>query len=1295
MALVARVNRRLAAIAIGVTLAITACGPLNATDGGEDARDAVAVTEAGFDALGDRPVIIPDDGGQPLTCDDSDGDGFGQNCRLGPDCNDRESTITDQCYRCLRPATGCPCTVEGQRVSCDALTDGDNRPGVDGTCHLGERVCTNGNWAHCAALDGTSRIITAPVPCGSACDPACRVETVCPDSSADLSGHSSGVVIGTTLPPGFCPTPGGIQLVPLGSFATDGGVPVSACSATGGTPCGAACCTSTQACITLTDTNVYPSWCTAGPRVPPPPVSQMQCGVACTAPSYHCGTPPFDSCCASTEQCRFGVCRTPGGACRTNADCPAGNFCDRGLNRCFPTGGGRCNCDGDAVQQGCLNSILAQGGNVVNGIFHTSNGQDARQLRFARYLRGLENNPTSCVVGRSNYQATGAYACTNCDPTICDAWHCYWDGGAGGALHVFPTISTFANGLDWLWTQHVRYNPATGAGVADGDGRYYDPRYGAIYDLGAPANRVAIFPITDHVNDSCLEPFEYSIWLSDNPMATTVAPGSAPDPSQWNLATLVTVYNAGWTRNPRATGSPSDPNDVNSAAFGEAVADGMSTVWALPCGFSFRYASIMAGNLGNPTGSCGFNSNDYELDAVAGLNVEGNGLSIFHELPFGTTAGPDGITFATQVRTADVYFLFDTTGSMGGELTNLKASLQTGTFATGCAGGIIGGIRCVIPDAWFGVGRLDDFAAGTYGVGGTDVNFQHVLNMTSDIAATAGAVNALNLHNGYDNPEIQVPALWAVASGGGIPPYWNAQTACTAGSFGYPCFRPGTIPIVMLFTDAMYHNGPGLTNQYNPSVLFGGAGGTLCSIGSGGTTTAYPPASATIAIPSSAVRYTYTGTTVGRARSALGASCASSTGPSALFTINITTTTQMHFDSTGSSFDTAIAVFNSATAMLACNDDSGCPGGIPGGMQSSLVVTLTPGTYTINLTGFSSSSGTFVFHSYPLTTSTTFVPQFADAVNALNAIGAKVIVINSCGGQSWCTPEAQNNALALANQTGSLVSGGAPAVYQIAANGSGLGSVVVNAVRDLANYSRMDVSAVAQDNPATPTVDERCFINNPAGTPVGTVRLSNTAIGETAPYAAGRCIDPPTTVGGVPVVARQCLPGSQVSFRADFLNDCVRATATAQTFTFDIITYGNGTYVLGTTPVTIVVPPGGFVPSGTFFYDVDTTAVCAPGEYPDWTDLEVVASTPTGTSINVAVQTAATSAALGAATSVALGTMPPATSPFDIGAGLAAATQPTHLPYLRVTFTLNSDATHTVTPVLSGYRVLFNCIPGF
>ena len=260
----------------------------------------------------------------------------------------------------------------------------------------------------------------------------------------------------------------------------------------------------------------------------------------------------------------------------------------------------------DATGDACLNVIrTARADGVVEDIFTTRDGLYAPQLGFATYVRGVNG-----CIGQTH------------TPTILSGYTC----GAAGSNPPGGNDPAFqANSLDWYWTQVVRTDDS-GAAVADGLPGFYIPWRGRIYDLGGEANRVVLFPITDHAPLPC-EAFEYTVWLSNNPDATTIAPPSAPDPSQWNEARLIRTFTQGWTRNPAATGvAEATRADLGTwlrdTTAGEAVADALATVWALPCGLSFRYVAMQAGNNGNPGPECVFHSSDDELDAVAGLNED-------------------------------------------------------------------------------------------------------------------------------------------------------------------------------------------------------------------------------------------------------------------------------------------------------------------------------------------------------------------------------------------------------------------------------------------------------------------------------------------------------------------------------------------------------------------------------------------------------------------------------------------------------------------------------------------------
>lgn len=497
----------------------------------------------------------------------------------------------------------------------------------------------------------------------------------------------------------------------------------------------------------------------------------------------------------------------------------------------------------------------------------------------------------------------------------------------------------------------------------------------------------------------------------------------------------------------------------------------------------------------SPDGTCYTDTNTY----------------FFHELPYGGPAELDPLDIDVQVRTADVYFLMDTTGSMGGEIANLRASLTSGSYIAGCGGGIIGAIRCTIPDAWFGVGRYDDYPVARFGSAG-DVVFRHLQNISSSVSAAQAAVNTMFANGGYDGPESQTQALWAVATGGGLGSYLAPQTSCGAGTWGYPCFRDGTIPIVIHFTDAPMHNGP-----------FG---------------------------------YNYNG-------------------------------------------------------------------------------------------------------SLPAV-------SWADSVNALNASGVRVITVHSGGTYGL------DDANALADATGSYSSSGSRYVLSIAADGSGLSTAVVDAVVDLANYNRMDISARAVDNLATP-VDETGFVD------------AISAVG----WGPGSC------TGSSGATFSQCLPGTNVDFTVSFRNDIVMPTMVPQVFDFFIEVLGDGTFVLAQIPVRIVVPATVplYPPTGSYWREYDSTTFCAGTERPDWGDLtwEVV-DMPAGTSVRWEIRASDDAGTLSMVTPVTA-TTPPSVAPLDVGALLVAAGVPNHLPYLRLTAVLVSNVDRTATPILRSFELRYTCTP--
>lgn len=162
-----------------------------------------------------------------------------------------------------------------------------------------------------------------------------------------------------------------------------------------------------------------------------------------------------------------------------------------------------------------------------------------------------------------------------------------------------------------------------------------------------------------------------------------------------------------------------------------------------------------------------------------------------------------------ELARADVLFLVDTTASMGEEIDQIKLGLRDQ---------IAPGIADAIPDSALGVAHFDDFPEGMCGEAG-DIPFELLTPITQDLNRAQAAVDALELGNGLDRPESQVEALYQTATGEGLGGYVPPSFGCPRGGFGYPCFRVDALPIVLLFTDAPFHSGPGGTNPYGCSPV--------------------------------------------------------------------------------------------------------------------------------------------------------------------------------------------------------------------------------------------------------------------------------------------------------------------------------------------------------------------------------------------------------------------------------------------------------------------------------------------
>lgn len=196
---------------------------------------------------------------------------------------------------------------------------------------------------------------------------------------------------------------------------------------------------------------------------------------------------------------------------------------------------------------------------------------------------------------------------------------------------------------------------------------------------------------------------------------------------------------------------------------------------------------------------------DTSIDTVIDAEVP---FDVCVELPPDEPPSEVEVAFESRILTADVLFLVDTTGSMLDEIEQIRRTLRD-TLAPALVE--------TIGDVSIGVASLADFPVGMYG-SSDDVPFLLLTESTTDIGAVQNALDRLPNSAGADGPESQTEALYQAATGEGIGRY-VPRASCSGGRVGYPCFRADGSRIILLFTDAPFHNGPGLSNPYGGDVV--------------------------------------------------------------------------------------------------------------------------------------------------------------------------------------------------------------------------------------------------------------------------------------------------------------------------------------------------------------------------------------------------------------------------------------------------------------------------------------------
>ncbi|HWO20922.1 MAG TPA: hypothetical protein VNO30_19280 [Kofleriaceae bacterium] len=182
-------------------------------------------------------------------------------------------------------------------------------------------------------------------------------------------------------------------------------------------------------------------------------------------------------------------------------------------------------------------------------------------------------------------------------------------------------------------------------------------------------------------------------------------------------------------------------------------------------------------------------------------NPQANGDFVFVE-PYMKPQVPadQNLDFSTQLQAVDLYVLLDRSGSMSTEIQSVRDNLAS----------VVSGLKCppgtktnCIPDLWAG--------ASTFGYSSSGVQaFQNWVDIQPNPSFATVPITA---PSGASSAEVTTFATYAAITGqgganyglGGVP----ARATCAGspaanagyGTFGYPCFRQGALPVVLLATD--------------------------------------------------------------------------------------------------------------------------------------------------------------------------------------------------------------------------------------------------------------------------------------------------------------------------------------------------------------------------------------------------------------------------------------------------------------------------------------------------------------
>jgi hypothetical protein len=184
-------------------------------------------------------------------------------------------------------------------------------------------------------------------------------------------------------------------------------------------------------------------------------------------------------------------------------------------------------------------------------------------------------------------------------------------------------------------------------------------------------------------------------------------------------------------------------------------------------------------------------------------NPQANGDFVFIE-PYMKPQSPadDDLDFSTKLQAVDMYVVIDRSGSMSQEIVAVRDNLATAIQHLTC-GGIGSNPATCIPDLWAGAGTV-----GYHGSGAAAFQNYKDLQKNPNISGLP-----VTEPTGTDSMEPLTFASYAAVTGqgganftmGSVPARATCagSPAAVAGyqTFGYPCFRQGALPVILLATD--------------------------------------------------------------------------------------------------------------------------------------------------------------------------------------------------------------------------------------------------------------------------------------------------------------------------------------------------------------------------------------------------------------------------------------------------------------------------------------------------------------